>query len=114
MTVRTDRYPPTTTTVLLTMALASGVLPTALPAPAFRAFVILVSLANDKGFADILKPELERLTSKRIDNANAFLEPLRETLIDMPGIDHEAVGELWFESVEYQPGEQKRLAGVVR
>jgi len=99
---------------MVPMALTNGVLPTGLPAPAFRAFVMLVSLANDNGFVDILKPELERLISTRIDNATRFLEPLRESVIDMPGIDHDSVGEPWFESVEYLPGEQKRLAGVIR
>lgn len=114
MTVRTDRFPPTNRTISVPMALAAGALPTGLQAPAYRAFVMLASLATERGYIDLLKPELEKLIATRVDNANAFLDPLRHTMIDMPGADNDAVGQPWFESVEYTPGEQKRLAGVVR
>lgn len=73
-----------------------------------------VSLATERGYVDQLKPEIEKLIATRVDNASAFLDPLRHSIIDLPGIDHDAAGEPWFETVEYTPGVQKRLAGVVR
>ena len=113
MTVRIDRYPATSRTIHLPVALGAGALPTGLPAPAYCAFVMLASLANDGGYVNILKPEFERLTGTRIDNANKFLEPLRNSVIDIPGIEDAYNGELWFDDIRYVPGEQKRLAGIV-
>lgn len=113
MAVRIDRFPTTGRTISVPVALGAGALPTGLPAPAYRAFVMLASLANDGGYVNILKPELERLTGTRIDNANRFLEPIRDSLIDLPGLDDVAVGEPWFDEIDYVPEEQKRLAGVI-
>jgi hypothetical protein len=110
MPVRTDHLPLTDRSLDVSAALAQGVLPTGLTAPAFRAFLVLLASADGSGQIDILKPELERLSGNRMDNAHRFLDRLRDALIDAQGVEPAP----WFNSLVYTPGVEKRLAGVIR
>lgn len=95
-------------------ALAYGLLASGLTAPGLRSFIIMMSTMSSSGSIDILKPSLERNSGTRIDNCHRFLDALRNSRIDIPVGDDPSVGELWFESIEYTPGVEKRLAGVIR
>ncbi len=109
MPIRTDHLPATNLTLDVSAAFSEGVLPTGLTAPAFRAFVVLISSADGSGQIDILKPELERLSGNRIDNAHRFLDRLRDSMIDAPDTEPAP----WFSDLTYTPGVEKRLAGVI-
>lgn len=93
----------------LPLAFASGLALGGLTAPAYRAALVLLSKAGADGSFDILKPDLERLAGLRLDNADRFLERIRDSHIAVPDTVAPA-----FDSIEYIPGVQRRLAGVVR
>lgn len=89
----------------LPIALASGLVLDGMTAPAMRMALALISTAGRSGGIDMLKPELERLAGVRLDNADRSLDRLRHATAG----DDPVFGEL-----EYTPGVQKRLAGVIR
>lgn len=103
MPIRTDHLPATNRVLDVSAALAQGVLPTGLTAPAFRAFLVLLASADGSGQIDILKPELERLSGNRMDNAHRFLDRLRDALIDAQGVEPAP----WFSNLDYTPGVEK-------
>lgn len=93
------------TTIELPIALATGLVLEGLTAPAMRMALVLISTSGRSGGVDMLKPELERLAGVRLDNADRSLDRLR----------HATVGDdAVFAELEYTPGIQKRLAGVIR
>lgn len=91
------------------LGLAQGVILAGLTAPAYRAAVVLISRANASGVFDITKPELERLAGLRLDATDRFLERLRVSQIACAGGLDAA-----FDEIEYVPGIQNRLAGIIR
>src|SRR5690606_10105569 len=89
--------------------LAQGIILAGLTAPAYRAAVVLISRANASGVFDITKPELERLAGLRLDATDRFLERLRVSQI---ACADDLVAP--FDEIEYVPGIQNRLAGIIR
>lgn len=113
MLVRSDPRPPTGTVLRVPRALAHGVLPSGLTAPALRAFIVLLAHADAAGSIDMLKPLLVEHSGTRIDAASRFLEPLRATTM-ATAHGHALDGEPWFDDVTYAPGERTKFAGVVK
>jgi hypothetical protein len=97
-------------TIKLPAALAHGLVPAGLTAPALRMALMLIAAAGARtGRIDILKPHLERGAAVRLDNAHRSLERLREcTIVDAGGQPAHL-----FDELVYTPGEQKRLAGII-
>ena len=93
----------------ISLAFASGHILGGLTAPAYKAALVLLANANASGSFDITKPELERLAGLRLDAADRFLERLRVSQIACEGEAIPAFGE-----IEYVPGIQRRLAGIVK
>ena len=110
MTTRADHERPTGLDFRAFRGLAKGVLPSGLTAPMLRVFAIMLSHVGKDGTIDILKPHLEEQASVRIDAGHRYVEPLRTSLIDIPS-DPELSGAPWFDSIEFVPGERKKLAG---
>ncbi|QYO78391.1 hypothetical protein [Devosia salina] len=94
--------------VSVPLALASGRMLTGLTAPAYRAALVLISRAGNGSSFSITKPELEQLAGLRLDNADRLLERLRSSTLAVDGVAVPA-----FDSIEYTPGVQKRLAGII-
>lgn len=94
-------------TISLPAALCDGLILGGLTAPSMRLALVLIATATGgPGAFDILKPELERRSGVRLDNAHRSLERVRDaTLPD---------GQRAFDEISYHPGAQKRLAGIVR
>lgn len=110
-----DFSAPTNGRLSLPRALSAGLIMLDLSAASMRAALVLIANARADGSVDMLKPELERLAAVRIDNGHRFLTPIFESRIDIPADrDSEGVGDSVFESLDYVPGQQKRLAGIVR
>lgn len=110
-----DFSAPTNGRLSLPRALSAGLIMLDLSAASMRAALVLIANARADGSVDMLKPEVERLAAVRIDNGHKFLAPIFESRIDIPGErENDAVGESVFESLNYVPGEQKRLAGIIR
>lgn len=110
-----DFSAPTNSRLSLPRALSTGLIMLDLSAASMRAALVLIANARSDGSIDMLKPELERLAALRIDNGHRFLTPIFESRIDIPSDrDSEGVGDSVFESLDYVPGEQKRLAGIIR
>lgn len=112
MIIRSDARPATGLTLQVPRALAHGVLPAGLTAPALRAFVIMLAHAGPDGTIDLLKPALVDQSGTRIDAASRFLEPLRSTTIAI-AMGNAADGEHWFDEIRYRPGERTKFAGVI-
>ena len=110
MTARADHDRPTGLNFRAFRGLAMGVLPSGLTAPMLRVFAVMLSHVGKDGVIDILKPHLEEQASVRIDAGHRFVEPLRTTLIDIPA-EPKLSGAPWFDSIEFVPGERKKLAG---
>lgn len=89
--------------------LAEGIILAGPTAPAYRAAVVLISRANSSGVFDITKPELEKLAGLRLDATDRFLERLRVSQVACTGDIAVA-----FDEIEYVPGVQNRLAGIIR
>ncbi|MBE7732156.1 hypothetical protein [Devosia faecipullorum] len=110
MTARADHDRPTGLDFRAFRGLAMGVLPSGLTAPMLRVFAVMLASVGKDGVIDILKPHLEEQASVRIDAGHRYVEPLRTTLIDIPA-EPELSGLPWFDSIEFVPGERKKLAG---
>ena len=95
--------------IALPIAIASGVIPGDLTAPAMRAALVLIGRADASGNFDILKPDLERLTDLRLDNADRFLNRLRDSQFETADGMAPAFAE-----IVYIAGIKGRLAGVIR
>lgn len=94
----------------LPAALANGVVPAGLTAPALRmAMVLIASASASSGGISIMKPHLERDAAVRLDNAHRSLERLRGAMI----ADVRGEPARLFDELVYKPGVQKRLAGVI-
>lgn len=94
----------------LPAALAHGLVPASLTAPALRMALVLIGAASSAtGQISMVKPHLERDAGVRLDNAHRSLERLRNATI----VDARGEPALLFEDLTYLPGEQKRLAGIV-
>lgn len=91
------------------LAFGHGRIPAGLTAPAMRAALVLIARANPSGEFDIMKPELEALAGLRLDAADRFFDRLRGSQLACDGVALPA-----FDSIEYVPGVQKRLAGIIR
>jgi len=113
MLVRSDARQATGAKLQVPRALAHGVLPSGLTAPALRAFVVMLASADDDGQIDMLKPDLVEWSGTRIDAMHRFLEPIRSAPIDVAA-GHEDDGAPWWAEIEYSPGERTKFAGVVR
>lgn len=113
MLARAEILPPTTETIRVPAALARGILASGLTAPAMRAFVVLLGHADPSGKIDIIKPKLAEQAGVRLDNAHRFLEPLRESMIDINADCIDGEGH-WFDDLTYEPGRRSATAGVIR
>lgn len=104
------------------IALAKGVSFVGLTAAQMRLAITLVSLAvsSGRGNYNLDKPRLQALTAVRLDNANRLLAPIADARVDCPPepVEHvmwhdDIVGSRWFESIEYEPGEHRKSAGII-
>jgi hypothetical protein len=110
-----DFSAPTNAVLSLPQGLAEGIILSDLSAPAMRATLVLIAAAKADGSINLLKPDLEMIAAVRIDNGHRFLDALTESCLDMPADqEHVSYGDAVFKSLDYQPGEQKRFAGIIR
>lgn len=98
------------TILTLPAALAHGLVPAGLTAPGLRMALVLMGAASSAtGQISMVKPHLERDACVRLDNTHRSLERLRNSTI----VDTRGDPALLFDELNYSPGEQKRLAGIV-